>query len=151
MLKIFIDSNIFLFGYRYIDSNSAVIIENIDGEMICPVISTMIIDEVKIRAKKLNGKDAASLMIFNMLTLPHLIIIQDEEILPLINIYDKLVSDKSDLPHICAYFAGNCSYFLTTNRRLTQQKIKSKVNFISPKKFVENILKIKSYDTPNEI
>ena len=151
MPKIFIDSNIFLFGYRFIESNSAIILENIDGELIWPVISTMIIDEVKTRAKKLEGKDASSLMIFNILTLPNIVVVQDEEIIPLFSIYDKVVSDKSDLPDICAYFAKTCDYFLTTNRKLTQQKIKSKVHFITPKKFVEDILKIKSYDTPNEI
>jgi hypothetical protein len=53
--------------------------------------------------------------------------------------YVDLVDDKDDLPHICSYFAGKCDYFITTNRRLTQMKIRNKVNFISPKKFIEKL------------
>ena len=68
----------------------------------------------------------------------------------LINKYDFLVSDKDDLPHICSYFVGNCNWFVTTNRKLTQQEVKKMVNFITPKRIVE-ILKIKSIETVNEI
>ena len=151
MPKIFIDANIFLFGYRIIKSNSFNLLENIDGEWIQPVVSKGIIEEVRIRAKKLEGKDKAGLIILNILTLPNIIVIQDHEIIPLLTEYDDLVSDKSDVPHICAYFLGNCEYFVTNNRKLTQQKIKDKVSFISPKEFVDNILKLKSYDTPKGI
>ena len=119
--------------------------------MIQPVISRGIIEEVRIRAKKLEGKDTASLIILNILTLPNILVIQDHEITPLLTDYDDLVFDKSDLPHICAYFAGNCEYFVTNNRKLTQQNIKNKVLFIDPKEFVDNILKIQSYDTPKGI
>ena len=121
MPKIFIDANIFLFGYRIIKSNSFLLLENIDGEFIQPVVSNGIIEEVRIRAKKLVGKDAASLIIMNILTLPNITVILDHEIIPLLTEYDELVFDKSDLPHICAYFFGNCEYFLTNNRKLTQQ------------------------------
>ena len=47
--------------------------------------------------------------------------------------YDPLVSDKDDLPHICSYFVGNCDWFVTTNRKLTQQKIEKKGKFYNPK------------------
>lgn len=151
MLKIFIDSNIFLFGYRINESNSFILLENIDGELIQPVVSRGIIEEVRIRAKKLEGKDTASLIILNILTLPNISVVQDHEIIPLLHEYDDLVSDKSDLPHICAYFVGNCEYFVTNNRKLTQQRIKDKVSFINPKEFVDNILKLKSFDTPKGI
>jgi predicted nucleic acid-binding protein len=151
MLKIFIDSNIFLFGYRINESNSFILLENIDGELTQPVVSRGIIEEVRIRAKKLEGKDTASLIILNILTLPNISVVQDHEIIPLLHEYDDLVSDKSDLPHICAYFVGNCEYFVTNNRKLTQQRIKDKVSFINPKEFVDNILKLKSFDTPKGI
>jgi len=151
MPKIFIDSNIFLFGYRINESNSFIILENIDGELIQPVVSNSIIKEVRIRAKRLEGKDTASLIILNILTLPNIIVIQDHDIIPLLAEYDDLVFDKSDLPHICAYFAGDCEYFVTNNRKLTQQRIKEKVLFINPKEFVDNILKLQSYDTPKGI
>ena len=57
MPKIFIDANIFLFGYRINKSNSYILLENIDGDSIQPVVSRGIIEEVRNRAKKLEGKD----------------------------------------------------------------------------------------------
>jgi hypothetical protein len=64
---------------------------------------------------------------------------------------DYLVEDEEDLPHICAYFTSGCEYFVTTNRRLTKMKVKEKVNFISPKKFVERVLGLKGLDTIDKI
>ena len=79
-----------------------------------------------------------------------LTVIQKKEINQLSEKFVDLVDDRDDLPHICGYFAGNCDHFVTTNRRLTKMKIKSQVNFISPKRFVEK-LKLASIDTKNEI
>lgn len=64
--------------------------------------------------------------------------------------YETLVGDKDDLPHICCYFANNCDFFVTTNRRLTQQKIGKKVNFLNPMEFLE-VMGVESIDTPDGI
>ncbi len=60
----------------------------------------------------------------------------EEEIDKIGEKYRRPVDDEDDLPHINAYFAAGCDYFITVNRRLTQMKIKDKVNFISPKRFL---------------
>jgi hypothetical protein len=62
-----------------------------------------------------------------------------------------LVADIDDLPHICAYFEGECDYFVTANRRLTQMKIRESVNFKSPKEFVEKVLGMEGIETKNEV
>ena len=64
--------------------------------------------------------------------------------------YSDLVDDKDDLPHICGYFAGECDFFITTNRRLTRMVIKGQVNFITPKELLKK-LKLESIDTRYEI
>ena len=79
-----------------------------------------------------------------------LIIIDKNNWSPLIKKHQNLITDIDDLPHICSYFYAKCDYFVTTNRRLTQMEIKNKVNFITPRKFVEK-LNLKSIDIKNEI
>jgi hypothetical protein len=59
----------------------------------------------------------------------------------------NVVSDKDDLPHICSYKAKKCKYFITTNRKLTQDKIKEMVNFYNPKDFLEKVLHQKGIET----
>ncbi len=72
-------------------------------------------------------------------TIQGLHIVSKEEIEAIGDMYRELVNDEDDLPHVNAYFASECDYFITTNRRLTQMKIKKKVNFMSPKKFLAEL------------
>jgi len=39
--------------------------------------------------------------------------------------YVDLITDIDDLTHIHAYFEAECDYFVTTNRRLTQMKMRN--------------------------
>lgn len=151
MHKIFLDANVFLFGYQSSSTNSFLILENVDGTDIKPVISYRVLEEVQLRSKRLFGRNISGLIRLNISTLPGLIIIPQERIEPLLTEWDDKVTDKSDLPHICGYFAGECDYFITSNRKLTQQEIKRFVHFISPKRFIEKVLKIKSYESPKGI
>jgi hypothetical protein len=120
-----------------------------DGLFI-PVVSFHTFKEVTHNLKSRKSKDLASWMQIFIWSIQGLTVIQKKEIDQLNEKFIDLVDDKDDLPHICSYFAGNCDYFVTTNRRLTQMKIKSKVNFISPKKFIEK-LNLKSINTKNQI
>ncbi len=61
-------------------------------------------------------------------------------------LYSDLIADVDDVPHIHAYFAHECDYFVTTDRRLTEMKIREKVNFRSPRSFLQ-ILGVKGYGT----
>lgn len=151
MPKVFLDTNIFLFAYQSSLTNSYIVLENIDGNNIKPVISYRVLEEVQFRSKKLFGKELSGLIRLNILTLPELIVIREPEIKMLIGKFESKVTDKSDLPHICAYIAGECDFFITNNRRLSVQEIKDDVNFISPKAFVEKVLEIKSLETEQGI
>jgi len=151
MPKVFLDTNIFLFAYQSSLTNSYIVLENIDGNNIKPVISYRVLGEVQFRSKKLFGKELSGLIRLNILTLPELIVIREQEIKMLIGKFERKVTDKSDLPHICAYIAGECDFFITNNRRLSMQEIKDDVNFISPKAFVEKVLRIKSIETEQGI
>jgi len=151
MPKVFLDTNIFLFAYQSSLTNSYIVLENIDGNNIKPVISYRVLEEVQFRSKKLFGKELSGLIRLNILTLPELIVIREQEIKMLIGKFERKVTDKSDLPHICAYIAVECDFFITNNRRLSVQEIKDDVNFISPKAFVEIVLRTKSIETEQGI
>ena len=93
----------------------------------------------------------AGFLLFYIWSLPDIIVIQREQFRKYEKQYSNLVADIDDLPHIYAYFEGECDYFVTTNRRLTQMKIRESVNFKSPKEFVEKILGVEGFDTTNGI
>ena len=83
------------------------------------------------------GKDVASMQRLLMLSIPHTEIISKFEWGLFIRNYAEYVVDIDDLPHICSYFAGDASRFVTTNRRLTQMKVHRFVEFRTPKEFLD--------------
>ncbi|MFW9874165.1 MAG: PIN domain-containing protein [Candidatus Thorarchaeota archaeon] len=150
MIRAYLDTNIFLIYLEEEISNSEIVINTAEDSLFLPVVSFHTFKEVTHNLKSRRSKDLASWMQIFIWSIQGLTVIQKKEIDQLIDKYIDLVDDKDDLPHICSYFAGNCDYFVTANRRLTQMKIKSKVNFVSPKKFIEK-LNLKSIDTKNDI
>jgi hypothetical protein len=76
--------------------------------------------------------------------------VRKEEIDTIEDKYRDMVNDEDDQPHVDAYFASKCHYFVGTNRRLTRMKIRNKVNFISPKRFLIE-LDLKPLDRKDEI
>jgi predicted nucleic acid-binding protein len=150
LIRAYLDTNIFLIYLEEKISNSKIVINIAEDGLFIPVVSFHTFKEVTHNLKSRKSKDIASWMQIFIWSIQGLTVIQKKEIDQLSEKFIDLVDDKDDLPHISSYFAGNCDYFVTTNRRLTQMKIKSKVNFISPKKFIEK-LNLKSIDTKNEI
>ena len=115
------------------------------------VQSDCLFEEIGRLFKREFDKDVAGRQRYLMLSLPFSETVSKAEWELFVNSYRGYITDEDDLPHICAYFAGNCDYFVTTNRRLTKMKVKEKVNFMSPKKFVERVLGLKGLDTIDEI
>ena len=150
MIKAYLDTNIFLFYLEKDISNSKLVINLAVKGLFIPVVSFHTFQEIGHNLKSRKSKDLASWMRIFIWSINGLTVIQKNEIDQIIEKFVELVDDKDDLPHICGYFVGNCDYFVTTNRRLTKQKIGKKVNFVSPKKFVEKLGR-SSIDTINEI
>jgi predicted nucleic acid-binding protein len=112
--------------------------------------SDYLIDKILFWFRNRKGKKYVGKVREYLLSIPRIEFINKFEWSLLMNKFQPIVEDKDDLPHICSYFSGNCDYFVTVNRKLTQEKIRKKVNFISPKKFVE-MLGIGSLNTVDEI
>lgn len=79
-------------------------------------------------------------------SIPGIHFVRKEEIDALKGLYSDLITDVDDAPHIHAYFAHECDYFVTTDRRLTEMKIREKVDFRTPKSFL-HVLGVEGYDT----
>ena len=139
MLNIYLDANIYIIGLQDKNTNSARILQEISNSEITVIQSDYLFDEVLqwFRARK--GRDFVGRIRTYLLTIPHREYISRAEWSYLVSELSPLVADKDDLPHICSYMASGAEYFVTTNRRLTQMKIKDKVNFISPKDFLIKI------------
>ncbi|MEW5759150.1 MAG: hypothetical protein AB1779_00105 [Candidatus Thermoplasmatota archaeon] len=103
------------------------------------VQSDYLINEVIHWFKQKKGKDWSSKARVFMISIPNRELFHNFEWCILIPKYKDLIDDKNDIPHICSYFAGNCDFFITTNRKLTQMKIKDYVNFKSPEEFVSTL------------
>ena len=150
MLNIYLDTNIYIHGLLNPDSNSALILKEIIDREIIVTQSDYLFEEILYWFRYRKGKNYVGKVREYLISVPRTEFINKFEWSLLVSKFNSIVDDKDDLPHICSYFIGNCDYFITINRKLTQQKIKEKVKFISPKKFVEK-LGLKSLNTLNEI
>jgi predicted nucleic acid-binding protein len=150
LIKAYLDTNIFLFFLEEEISNSELVIEAANEGYFIPVVSFHTFKEVMHNLRSRYSKDTASWMRTLIWTMQGLNIVGKEEIDIIGDMYSELVDDEDDLPHVNAYCASKCNYFVTTNRRLTQMKIKNQINFISPKRFLIE-LDLKPLDKKEEI
>jgi predicted nucleic acid-binding protein len=139
LIKAYLDTNIFLIFLEEDISNSELVIQAANEGYYIPVVSFHTFNEVMHNLKSRYSKDTASWMRTLIWTMQGLYIVSKDEIDAVGDSYHELVDDEDDLPHINAYFALKCDFFITTNRRLTQMKIKKKVNFMSPKDFLTKL------------
>jgi len=147
----YFDTNVYIIGILQPNSNSRLILQEIKEGNLKVILSDYLIDEVLTWFKINKGKEFASMVRLYMMSLPSSEIINDFEWSVFIDEWKSFVADVDDLPHICSYFAGEAEYFVTSNRRLTEMKIKEHVNFMSAKKFIENVCGLYGIDTVNEI
>ena len=124
MLKTYIDTNVYFLSQLDPDSSSRQVLDLAKEGRFLVVQSDYLLDEAFQLFKQEFGKDVASKMRLLMISIPYTDIAVKHEWQIFIKRYKEMVSDIDDLPHICSYLVKDCDYFVTTNRRLTQMKIK---------------------------
>ena len=150
MIRAYLDTNILLIFLEKDISNSELVIDAANDGLFIPVVSFHTFKEIMHNLKSRYSKDTASWMRIFIWSIYGLFVAQKEEIEKIGGKYRGLVDDEDDLPHINAYFASECDYFVTTNRRSTRMKIKDKINFITPKRFLIE-LGLEPLDTKGEV
>ena len=151
MPRVYLDTNIYIIGLLSADTNSRLLLEEVEKGDIKVILSDYLFDEVLTWFKSNKGKDCASKVRLYLLSIPKSEIVYDLEWNLFMGEWGGFVTDVDDIPHICSYFAGESEYFVTVNRRLTQMKIKDYVNFISPKRFIEDVCLLDGIETNREI
>lgn len=141
MPRTYLDSNVYIIGLLRPESDCAIILQDVVKGRIVVVQSDYLMDEVLGWFKRKQGKDWAGKARLFMLSVPERELVHSSEWSLLMPKWKHLIDDKDDIPHICSYFAGDCEYFVTTNRKLTRMKIGAHVAFRTPEEFVKIILK----------
>ena len=145
-MKAYLDSCVFIIYAEKKIGNSQIIIESAKRGLFLPVISFHTIHEVVHNLKTRHGKDIASAVFSLIYLLPTLEIVSKERIIAYQKEHCYSIKDKDDLPHVIAYLLSKSDCFVTINRRLTQMAMPENVIFLTPKEFVENMLKTKGFD-----
>ncbi|MEE9150315.1 MAG: PIN domain-containing protein [Thermoplasmata archaeon] len=147
MLSIYLDTNVYITGLLQSKTNSARILEEMTEGAIRVIQSDYLFDEVLAWFKQHKGKNIVGGVRNYLLSIP----IRESVHRPEWGVFVEKLKDKvkdiDDLPHICSYIAGSCDYFITTNRKLTQEAVREIVNFKSPKEFIEDVLHKKGIET----
>ena len=114
-----------------------------------PVVSQQVLEEIKGYVARNYSSDVANKYLYQVKNIPLLNTVPTEKIVPAMDSFAGLVTDKDDLPHVTACILEDCNVFVTIDRKLTQMKAKQKIRFASPKQFVE-LLGMRSINTSQD-
>jgi len=149
-MRAYLDTSVFLTSIEVPQSNSRLLFTK-HYKKFKAVVSYHVLEELRENLKREYGRDFVGYQLFLLREVLKVEVMPQDPIpVSKLEKYRHLVSDPDDLPHIAAYFLSKCEVFVTTNRRLTQMKIKERIRFISPKSFIEDLGE-KSLDTPDGI
>jgi len=146
--KLYLDTNVYVFGRTLEKSNSRIILNLAKTGAITLVISDTLIIEVKEVFTRLYGREAGKYAKFYIESFPSRRIISSLEIARERGKYLSYARDE-DLDHLTGAKVGEADYFITTDSDFAESNAKAAVKILTPKKFVE-FVGIKSYNTPHE-
>ncbi len=146
MLNIYLDTNIYIIGLLYPKTNCARVLEDVKEGEFRVIQSDYLFDEVLAWFKQHKGRKIVGGVRNYMLSIPSRESVHRNEWGMFVDKLKNEVKDIDDLPHICSYIAGNCDYFVTTNRKLTQEAVRNIVSFKNPKEFLEDVLNKKGLE-----
>ena len=135
-LRVYLDSNIFIFGKERQESNSRLVLELVEEGKIVPVVSYLTLEELREYFSRRYDREAAVNEVYYLISLPNLEIISKDKVKQQINKYRGVVPDK-DLPHLVSAIIAEVDYFITYNRHFMTSKAKEHVKVISQADFVK--------------
>lgn len=144
-LRVYLDSNVFIFGKERRKSNSRTILDLSEEEKIIPVISYMALEELREYFSSRYGRETAIDEVYYIISLPNLEIVSRDRVKQQINTYKNIVPDK-DLPHLTATVIAGVDYFVTYNRHFIESRAKDYIKVLKQSDFVR-LLGIKPQQT----
>jgi predicted nucleic acid-binding protein len=135
-MRAYLDSNVFIFGKERQESNSRFILDLVEEGKIIPVVSYLILEELReYFSRRYNGETAVN-EVYYLISLPNLEIVSKDKVKQQMNKYRGVVPDK-DLPHLVSAIIAEVDYFITYNRHFIKSKAKEHVKVISQADFVK--------------
>ena len=135
-LRVYIDSNVFIFGKEDPNSNSRIILDLAEEGKIIPVVSYLTIEELREYFTRRYNRETAINEIYYLISLPTLEIIPRDKTKKLITKYKGIVPDK-DLPHLVSAITANADCIVTYNRHFTELKTKEHIKILKQSDFIK--------------
>lgn len=128
-LRVFIDTNVFIYAFEYDQSNSAKIIDLINNRKLRAIISTQVIKEIVRYFEKYHTNELASM--FRKYLLQTCIVISKEKVIDKMEEYKGKIKDK-DLEQLAVVKKLMLKFLISYDRDFKPFK-----EYITPKQFIK--------------
>lgn len=128
-LKVYLDTNVFIFGVERPESNSRIILDLVDEGKIVPVVSYSTLEELREYFSRRYNRETAINEIYYLISLPNLEIITRDKVKQEIKNYKGVVPDK-DLPHLVSAIIAQADYLVSYNRHFIESKAKNYIKTV---------------------
>lgn len=135
-LKVYLDTNVFIFGVERPESNSRIILDLAEEGKIVPVVSYSVLEELREYFSRRYDRETAVNEIYYLISLPNLEIITRDKVKQEINKYKGVVPDK-DLPHLVSAIIAQSDYLVSYNRHFIESKAKNYIKTIKQADFLK--------------
>ena len=128
-LKMYLDTNVFIFGVERPESNSRIILDLVEEGKIVPVVSYSTLEELREYFSRRYDRETAINEIYYLVSLPNLEIITRDKVKQEIKNYKGVVPDK-DLPHLVSAIMAQAEYLVSYNRHFIESKAKNYIKTV---------------------
>lgn len=128
-LKVYLDTNVFIFGVERPESNSRIILDLVEEGKIVPVVSYSTLEELREYFSRRYDRETAINEIYYLISLPNLEIITRDKVKQEIKNYKGVVPDK-DLPHLVSAIIAQADYLVSYNRHFIESKAKNYIKTV---------------------
>jgi len=128
-LKVYLDTNVFIFGVERPESNSRIILDLVEEGKIVPVVSYSTLEELREYFSRRYDRETAINEVYYLISLPNLEIITRDKVKQEIKNYKGVVPDK-DLPHLISAIIAQSDYLVSYNRHFIESKAKNYIKTV---------------------
>ena len=135
-LKVYLDTNVFIFGVERPESNSRIILDLVEEGKIVPVVSYSSLEELREYFSRRYNRETAINEVYYLISLPNLEIIIRDKVKQEIKNYKGVVPDK-DLPHLVSAIIAQADYLVSYNRHFIESKAKNYIKTVKQADFLK--------------
>jgi len=134
--RVYLDSNVFIFGKERQESNSRTILDLAEEGKIVPVVSYLTLEELREYFSRRYDRETAINETYYLISLPVLEIVPRDKVMTMMSKYRGVIPDK-DLPHLVSAILASVDYLVTYNRHFIKSNAKEHVKVLKQSAFVK--------------